>query len=86
MDPDQSSCGSLQVIIHRQCPREPKRVMVYNMLIHLSSIEDTRRFSPDGRPLFFPLHFNLDMTDADQNVAPIPVPWEAAEAALGEGD
>jgi hypothetical protein len=47
--------------------------MVYDVLIHLSSIEDTSPLGPDWRPLFFPLHFNLGATDVDQNVAPNPV-------------
>jgi hypothetical protein len=44
--------------------------MVYDGLMNLSSVKDTRRLGPDGKPLFFPLHFSLGATDADQNVAP----------------
>jgi hypothetical protein len=69
-DPDFSSHASSQVVVHRQRPREPKRRMVYDGIMNLSSVKDTRRLGPDGKPLFFPLHFSLGATDADQNVAP----------------
>jgi hypothetical protein len=73
-------------VVHRQQPREPKRGMVYDVLIHLSSIEDTRRLGADGRPLFFPLHFNLGATDTAQNVASSHAPQEEAEIFLGGDD
>jgi hypothetical protein len=85
-DPDQSGWSSPQVVIHRQRPREPKRGMVYDVLIHLSSIEDSRRLDSDGRPLFYQLHFNLGATDADQSVVPALAPWEAVDDVTGGGD
>jgi hypothetical protein len=68
-DPDQGVGGSLQVV-HRQRPSELKRGMVYDVLLHISSILDTRRLGADGRPLLYQFHFNLGMMDADQSAAP----------------
>jgi hypothetical protein len=48
--------------------------MVYEVLIHVVSVEDTRRIGPDGRPLFYPFHFNLGVQDTDQEVALAPGP------------
>jgi hypothetical protein len=63
-DPDQRGRSSPQVIIHIQRPGEPKRGMVYNIILHISSIEDTKRLGPDGRPLLYQLQFNLGATDS----------------------
>jgi hypothetical protein len=49
---------------------KPRRGMVYEVLIHVVSVEDTRRIGMDGRPLFYPFYFNLGVQDADQEVAP----------------
>jgi hypothetical protein len=56
LDPDSSGQASpwFTVHIHRQRPSEPKRGMVYEVLIHVVSVEDTRRHGIDGRPLFYP--------------------------------
>jgi hypothetical protein len=54
LDPDASGHASPRVKIHRQRPTEPKRGMVYEVLIHVISIEDTRRLGSDGKPLFYP--------------------------------
>jgi hypothetical protein len=83
-DPDSGGHGSPQVVIHRQRPRDLRRGVVYDVLIHLSSIKDTRRHGLDGRPLSFPLHFNLGAADAD--LAPTRAPREEAEAVLGGWD
>jgi hypothetical protein len=48
--------------------------MVYEVLIHVVSVEDTRTLGTDGRPLFYPFHFYLGAQDADQAVAPTPEP------------
>jgi hypothetical protein len=48
--------------------------MVYEVLIHVVSAEDTRRLGMDGRPFFYPFHFNMGAQDADQAVAPASAP------------
>jgi hypothetical protein len=75
LDLDRSSRGSPVVTIHRQCPSEPKRGMVYEVILHVLTIEDTRCHGPDGRPLFYLFRFNLGSADEDQSVAPAPAPW-----------
>jgi hypothetical protein len=50
--------------------------MVYGVLIHVVSVEDTRTLGTDGRPLFYPFHFNMGTQDADQAVAPTPAPQD----------
>jgi hypothetical protein len=85
-DPDSSGLTLPQVAVHRQRALEPKGGMVYDVLIHLSSVEDTRRLGPDGRPLLFPLHFSLGATDANQNVEPGHAPREDNEIISGRED
>jgi hypothetical protein len=72
LDVDRSGHASPRVVIHRLRPMEPRRGMVYEVLIHVLSMEDTRRIGPDGRPLFYPFHFNLGVQDTDQEVVPAP--------------
>jgi hypothetical protein len=48
--------------------------MVYDVLVHLLSIEDMRRCGPDGRPLFYSFHTTMGVVDVDQEVAPVPAP------------
>jgi hypothetical protein len=48
--------------------------MVYDVILHVLSIEDTRWRETDGRPLFFPFQLNLGAPDVDQAVALAPVP------------
>jgi hypothetical protein len=74
LDADHSGHASPRVVIYRLRPTEPRRGMVYEVLIHVVSVEDTRRIGPDGRPLFYPFHFNLGVQDVDQEVAPAPGP------------
>jgi hypothetical protein len=62
LDPDHGGQGTPVVTIHRQCPSEP-RGLVYDVILHILSIEDTRRHGPDGRPLFYPFCFHLGATD-----------------------
>jgi hypothetical protein len=71
-DPDPSGKSSPQVVIHKQHPREPKRGMVYDVLIHLSSVEDSRRLGSNGRPLFYQLHFSLGVTNLI-TMSPLPL-------------
>jgi hypothetical protein len=37
-----------------QRPTAPRKGMVYDVILHIHSIEDTRRHGPDGHPLFSP--------------------------------
>lgn len=60
--------------------------MVYDVLLHVVSVEDMRRRGPTGRQLFFPFRFNLGVPVADQEVAPIPAPEGPADAADREED
>jgi hypothetical protein len=53
-DPDH---GSPRVVIHRHRPAEPRRGMVYDIIILILSIEDTRRRGSNGHPLFFPFRY-----------------------------
>jgi hypothetical protein len=76
LDADRSGHASPRVVIHRLRPTEPRRGMVYEVLIHVVSVEDTRRIGTDGRPLFYPFHFNLGVQDANQEVASAPGPRE----------
>jgi hypothetical protein len=71
LDPDSSGQASLRFAVHRQrqWPSEPKRGMVYKVLIHVISVEDSGGHGTDGRPLFYLFHFNLGAQDADQAVA-----------------
>jgi hypothetical protein len=55
---------------------EPRRGMVYEVLIHVMPVEYTRRIGSDGRTLFYPFHFNLGVQDVDQEVASAPWPGE----------
>jgi hypothetical protein len=61
---------------------EPKRGMVYDVLVHILSVVVMRRHGPDGRPLFYPFHFNPGATNADQAVAPEPAPIEPQAVAV----
>jgi hypothetical protein len=55
IDPD-TSVDVPQVQVHWQRPVKPKRGMVYDVLVHLLSIEDTRKHRADGRLLFYSFH------------------------------
>jgi hypothetical protein len=74
LDPNHVGHGSPSVTVHRQRPSEPKHGMVYDVILHVLSIEDTRRRGTDERPLFFPFQFNLGAPDVDQAVASAPAP------------
>jgi hypothetical protein len=74
-DSDPSGQSSTRVVVYRQRPSEPRRGMVYDVIIHIISVEDTRRCGPDGRPHFYPFCFTLGAADADQDVAPAPAPF-----------
>jgi hypothetical protein len=54
MDPDPNDRSSLLVLIHRLWPNEPRRGMVYDVLIHIISIEDMRQHGLDSMALFYP--------------------------------
>jgi hypothetical protein len=71
-----------QVQVHWQRPVEPKRGMIYDVLVHLLSIKDMRRCGPDGQTLFYSFHTTMGVADADQEVAPVPVMLRQ-EAARG---
>jgi hypothetical protein len=45
------------MVIHRRWPAEPRRGMVYDIIIHILSIEDTRWRGSVCRLLFFPFRF-----------------------------
>jgi hypothetical protein len=70
------------VQVLRQRPMEPKRGMVYDVLVHILSVVVMRRHGPDARPLFYPFHFNPGATNADQAVAPEPAPIEPQAVAV----
>jgi hypothetical protein len=53
-DPDH---GSPRMVVHRRWPAEPRRGMVYDIIIHILSIEDTRWRGSVCRLLFFPFRF-----------------------------
>jgi hypothetical protein len=76
LDADRSGHASPRVVIHRLRPMEPRRGMVYEVLIHVMPVEDTRRIGSDGRTLFYPFHFNLGVQDVNQEVASVPWPGE----------
>jgi hypothetical protein len=87
--PSLSASGSRSLMlmlatIHRQRPSEPRRGMVYDVLLHVVSVEDMRRRGPNGRPLFFPFRFNLGAPDADQDVAPVPAPVRPRHSCSAE--
>jgi hypothetical protein len=54
--------------------------MIYDVLVHLLSIEDMRRCGPDGWLLFYSFHTTMGVADADQEVA-APLRQEAERGA-----
>jgi hypothetical protein len=44
--------------------------MVYEVLIHVVSVEDTRQHGLDGEALFYPFQFAIGTADTDQTVTP----------------
>jgi hypothetical protein len=44
--------------------------MVYEVLIHVVSVEDTRQHGLDGEALFYPFQFAIGTADTDQIVTP----------------
>jgi hypothetical protein len=84
LDPYRSSHGSPSVTIHMQCPLELKRGMMYEVILHILTIEDTRHHGADGRPLFYPFRFSLGSADKDQTIAPTPVLWVHSQGQGGD--
>jgi hypothetical protein len=72
LDPNHGGHGPPSVIVHGQRPSKPKHGMVYDVILHVLSIEDTRWHGTDERALFFPFQFNLGAIDVDQVVASAP--------------